>query len=313
MNAFLLDLVHDLKEKRLAPVAVVLVVALLAVPLVLMKPAAEDSGSAAPPQNAVSAGGAANSTIVKTVEGPGSGQSDLGVFDPKDPFKSTVKVKKPAASDGVAKLVNPLAAPSGGSSGGAPVDLKAGIPDKSVFDRGLTGSPPSSGGGGSAPTSPSPVVRRRVTKNYQYVVDLKFGATGDERVRKGVKRLAILPSDSNPLLVFLGVSADASRAVFLVDSTASQSGEGACRPSVKTCTFLSLRTNDDRNEQFVSDSNGREYHITLTGIRRVEIKRSSKSAKKARKAARRKVSVTTADGPKKTTVQFPVFGPDVIR
>ena len=213
----------------------------------------------------------------------------------------------------MAKLVNPAGVPTGGSSGGAPVDLKAGIPDKSVFDRGLTGSPPSSGGGGSAPKSPSPVVRR-VTKAYQYVVDLNFGPTGDERDRKGVKRLAILPSDSNPLLVFLGVSSDASRAVFLVDSTASQSGEGTCRPSVKTCTFLHLRTSEDHNDQYVSDSTGREYHIKLTGIRRVEIKKSSKkSAKKAAKAARRQVSVTTADGPKKTTVQFPVFGADVVR
>ncbi len=47
MKIFLLDLWHDLREKRLWPVAVVLAVGLVAVPVVLSKP------SAAPPAPAV--------------------------------------------------------------------------------------------------------------------------------------------------------------------------------------------------------------------------------------------------------------------
>ena len=39
MKIFLLDLWHDLKEKRLWPVAVVLLAALVAVPVLLAKPA----------------------------------------------------------------------------------------------------------------------------------------------------------------------------------------------------------------------------------------------------------------------------------
>ena len=43
MKAFLLDLWHDLREKRLWPVAVVLLARLVAVPVLLAKPA-EDPG-----------------------------------------------------------------------------------------------------------------------------------------------------------------------------------------------------------------------------------------------------------------------------
>ena len=39
MKIFLLDLWHDLRQKRLAPVAVVLLLALVAVPVLLAKPA----------------------------------------------------------------------------------------------------------------------------------------------------------------------------------------------------------------------------------------------------------------------------------
>ncbi len=41
MKIFLLDLWHDLRQKRLAPVAVVLLLALVAVPVLLAKPAEE--------------------------------------------------------------------------------------------------------------------------------------------------------------------------------------------------------------------------------------------------------------------------------
>ena len=48
MKIFLLDLWQDLRDKRLAPVAVVLAVALVAVPVVLSKPS--ESPSSAPVQ-----------------------------------------------------------------------------------------------------------------------------------------------------------------------------------------------------------------------------------------------------------------------
>jgi len=293
MNDFLLDLLHDLREKRLAPVAIGLLVALVAVPLVLMKSGGEDPGAGTPPPAGASA--TSSPTIVQSVEdGPGGG-SNLGVFDPKDPFKSGVKVKKPQAADGIAQLVNP-APSSGGSSGGS-----GGPPPTGVGTDLVPGNvkPPVSG------SPPSAV--RPITRSYTYVVDVKFGQTGDERTRKGVKRLGILPNDRNPIVVFLGASSDAKRAVFLVDSRVSQSGEGVCRPTVKSCTFLYLRDTEDRDEQFLTDANGREYHLTLLGIRRVEIKKSTK--KKAGASDRR----SSARDARARAMALPRLAPDLER
>ena len=48
-NAFLIDLWSDLREKRMWPVALVLLLALIAVPVVLSKPSKEPAVVATPP------------------------------------------------------------------------------------------------------------------------------------------------------------------------------------------------------------------------------------------------------------------------
>ena len=55
---------------------------------------------------------------------------------------------------------------------------------------------------------------------------------------KGMERLEMLPSEASPLLIFLGVSANAGNAVFLVDSTLEAAGEGTCKPRASECAFL---------------------------------------------------------------------------
>jgi hypothetical protein len=130
------------------------------------------------------------------------------------------------------------------------------------------------------------VVPKQRTTFYTYVIDVQFGKRGRERERKGLKRLETLPNDRAPVVVFLGVSGDREKAVFLVDSRLGQSGEGVCRPSVDACTFLYLRDSKERNEHFLIDENGEEYTLTLVDIRRVRVE-SQASSKRSRSAARR--------------------------
>lgn len=305
MNVFLLDLLHDLRAKRLVPVAIALVVALVAVPVVLLKGGGEEPSSEAPVAGAAAASRPGTVPAVQAVEqGPG-GSSDLGVFDPKDPFKSALGARKRSTADGTAQLVTPSAGAGGSSSSAAP---------SSGGSNGASSGPPATGEGidlngpsKSPSTGNTPTAIRPVRKNYTYVLDVKFGQTGNERTRKGVKRLDILPNDRDPVVVFLGVASDVKRAVFLIDSRISQSGEGACRPSVKSCTFLYLRDEKDRNEQFLTDEQGREYHLTLLDIRKVEVKRSSS---KRAKSARRRVGPR---GRGARVMRFPAFAPDVQR
>src|SRR5215218_5236322 len=118
MKIFLLDLWHDLKEKRLWPVAVVLLAALVAVPVLLAKPS-----SAPPPAAPTATAAGPKPDVLKQLArvklgeaAPGDG-STLGVFDPGDPFKPPKgAIKK--ADDGSATDAGPSAADSSPSPGG---------------------------------------------------------------------------------------------------------------------------------------------------------------------------------------------------
>jgi hypothetical protein len=246
MNAFLIELWSDLKEKRLWPVALLLVVALVAVPFVLAKPAEEvpapaaDATASVPPEDGsqvLPAELEAAKPLLQT-----STLSDFSSKDPFKPLKTLRKIERAAGVETIPSAESPVPDSGGGGE-----------------DTGSTGG-----------TTPGEVEEPKTVFTYQAVVELTT-ASGTRQRR--VNRLGILPSDTNPLLVFLGVSADnTGEAVFLVDSTVNQAGEGTCRPSPTTCSFLSLTTEDDQDEHIFTADDGKEYSIKLLEIRRVEVK-----------------------------------------
>jgi hypothetical protein len=289
------DLLHsvwqDLREKRLWPVAAGLLVALIALPVVLFK-GGGDAGGGPPPTAAAPA--AADLPTASLAERRSSENSDLGVFNPKDPFRPANGYPPPPGSASTAGGV-PLSTPSGvSSSGGGDTGAGAVAAD--------TGGSSAGGSSGSSST-PAPKSGGSTTttrKTYTYVVDIRFGERGEVRSRKGVRRMSLLPSSRNPLLVFLGVSDDRRSAIFLVDSDLSQEGEGRCKPSKRFCSFLYLRTADSRDDHWFSTAGGKQYVLHLSRIRRVEVK---PKAKRARKAPR---SSTASVGPG-AIFESPVF------
>src|SRR5262245_46512405 len=64
---------------------------------------------------------------------------------------------------------------------------------------GSTGGGTTGGSGGGTPTQ---------TAQYRYVADVTFAANGHKRHIKGLERLDMLPSESSPLLLFLGVRSE---------------------------------------------------------------------------------------------------------
>src|SRR5918992_3795723 len=96
MKNFLLDLWNDLRAKRLWPVAVVLLAALVAVPVVLSKGAEEPAvapPAAQPKAGAGKSDGPARLAEVKLEElGQGTGSSLSSFDDPSNPFAPPRKV-----------------------------------------------------------------------------------------------------------------------------------------------------------------------------------------------------------------------------
>jgi hypothetical protein len=268
MKTFLLDLWYDLREKRLWPVAVILAVALAAVPLVLRKSAEEPAAPAATAAPATAADAEAEELAVKALQEGSVPSSKLDTFSAKNPFRPLVKER--SVESLASQLDSSADAPSGGApSGGG--DAGGGSVD---------GGAPSTGGdvGGVDPApapDPGGDTPDQTTTKFTYAVDLTFTSNDRTRRIKGMERLDMLPSASNPLLLFLGVSDDAGNAVFLVDSTLSAAGEGSCQPTPEECAFVHVGPGSEH--QFTTEE-GDSYTLRVDEIRKVKVSTKSKKA-----------------------------------
>lgn len=270
------EIIAELRERRLWPVALILVAGLVAVPVLLAK-----SGGSAPPA-APAAGLPVESakpltpitvqTTASNTKLPGNGH---------DPF-----IQQLLAS--AAKAVTP-----GGtaSSAGATASSGSGVSPISVGSVGgggtssgggsSSGGGTSSGSGGSGSSSPSPAQSGLTAKqSYSVSLALTDGSGGFNTINP-LERLSILPTSSNPLLVELGVLQGGSKVLFVLQPGSVVSGPGACTPGPIDCEILAL--GEDQIESVGTASNPSAAQFSVTGISVVQHS-SAAAANKARQS-----------------------------
>ena len=246
---------RQLVERRLWPLAVLLIAALVAIPVLLSKGAEP----AAPPAAVAAAEQGETKPIVSLSE-PGERDSVRKVLGSrKNPFRLAVAPKKakpekaPAAQQAQTENTAGDSKPStGASSGGAPAaPVSAPV----------------------APTTPTVVATPApVAKTYElYSLQVRFGeSTSTALPGRTLKRLTALPSNEDAALIYLGLLKDRKTAVFLVDGDAEVQGDGTCRPSPQNCETLEMKRGDTA---FVDVSTGEEgslpqqYQLDLVKIR----------------------------------------------
>ena len=259
MKVFLLDLWHDLKEKRLWPVAVVLLVALVAVPVLLAKPATKSSA----PAPVATAAGPKPDVLkqlakVKLGEDEVGDGSTLGAFNPSNPFNPPKGAIKKVAGPGTATARR-----------------HRGHSRRDGRQRFRRDARRRHHHGRSAQRWQHRRWRHRrrrrtttTTAVYKYVVDVTYKANGNTRHIKGMEKLDMLPNQSSPLLIFLGVTPKGSNAVFLVDSTLQAAGEGKCKPSEAECAFAYIGAG---SQYIFTKDNGDSYTVRIDEIRKVKV------------------------------------------
>lgn len=247
MNA-VRGVLRDLVERRLWPVALVLVVAAVAVPVYLGRSSDDGATDTAPPAATAQAGPKASKAAVSLDES--TDESD-GVGDVRNPFKQkhVPKAEKADTSTG-----SEAATPSSGSTSSG-------------------GSTPSGGGsdstGGTTPTTPTDDTTTKKTDVDVSHVSLHLGPVGALVTYKDVARLSPLPSAGNPLFVFTGVLKDGKTAVLLPSSTV-QIGEESdveCKPSNKSCQKLELEQDDTVFFTIAGDATGTQYQLDVISVR----------------------------------------------
>ncbi|HEU4703561.1 MAG TPA: hypothetical protein VFS37_13850 [Conexibacter sp.] len=238
------NLFDELVERRLWPIALALVAALVAVPLLLSKPAASTDADTAPADAPPAAAAAAARTPGET---PPGGEPVVSVAQAEQPnaplrgrAKNPFRQQHPATDD-----AGPSAASAGTSTGGA----------------GTGGSSGGGTSGGQAPSSPR--------QTYVYAsIDVRFGRAGHHlRTIEDVPRLTPLPNANHPIVVFLGMRRDHETAVFLVSTDVHVQGLGQCVPSQKTCEAIELREGEVALLDFTeSDGTVEQYELDLEAV-----------------------------------------------
>jgi hypothetical protein len=264
------DTVRFLLQRKLWPVAILMIAAAVAVPTLL--------GEEPPPPATAPAAGvkgdkaavlATEPIVAPAADADRSGRRQV-LGSSKNPFKPQVtptptpkpKVLKPAT--GAQTGATPG---TGGSSVGA--------------------SPAPS----NSPTLPSGTTPPAKKKTYELnELSVRFGSSeATQPPRKDVKRLQALPSSATPVLIYLGVLKDKKTAVFLLDSGVVAQGDGTCMPTRTSCEtihikegeteFFDVATEDDSG----TEGGGTQYQLDVLTIR----EKSTTSAKQASKSIAR--------------------------
>ena len=215
---------HELLRRRLWPVALLLIAALVAVPMVLAK--SPEPVPPAPVQQAKKDD--ISSTYVALADTAETTKRRRVLGSEKDPFEPKAlpkakKAKKAKQADGGAP---PTATPegpttySGASSGGSP--------------------------GGSAPTAPPSAAPAAPTETVPaYSIKVRFGTTeSSDLAEKRVERMSVLPDEENPVLVYRGVEDGGKVAIFELTGAVEAQGDGTCAPTPEDCQYLKLHAGE---------------------------------------------------------------------
>jgi hypothetical protein len=278
------ELFTDLQERRLWPVALGLLVALVAVPTVLSKPAKESSSAEPPPtDSAALQGKRAGSILTETQPVVSLSQGYRKGFrravrrlPRKDPFIQQAKPKKPKGDD----AGGPSSAGAAGGGAGAPADA------------GTITAPPGTSGGGLTGTDPEP---ESEVVLFEYTAAVSFGEVGDTK-NSTLSRLDALPSDTDPVIVFMGVLTDAETVVFLLSDEAVARGDGECRPDATNCQFVHMKKGDIELIDVPGtdgDPTAITYQLELRAVRVEKVKSSASSSSKDGNSSRAQSSASS--------------------
>jgi hypothetical protein len=245
---------RQLVRRRLWPVALLLVAALAAVPVLLSREAEVPP----PPVDPVAVTAEADDTIAEPVVAKVTSEDRTKrrrvLGSRKDPFAPAPPKKVKKAEAETAKVEEQ---------------------PKHTQDTST-----SSGGGGSS----KPVVPAEPVKPKKYYAPgtlvVRFGdATSDKLDRFTLAKLAPLPDDEFPLIVYMGLTKDGKKAKFLVDAAVEADGDGDCKPHPSSCETILLAAGETEfldviDPEAAEDATDEERILATFQLDLVDIKRA---------------------------------------
>lgn len=268
-------------QKRLWPVAAVLLAAIVAVPVLL-----SNSASPSSPQASLPAIPPASGTSLPTINAQATPTTSHLTGSAHNPFATSASAASSVTSSGGTSIGSGgtstlgvgstvTGASSTGTSTGSTGTSGAG---SSTVSSGGTGSTPPSITGNSKP-KPAPTGLSS-TQSYDVAMAIT-NADGGVDTFGQMARLSAVPDSQRPLLVELGVLQGGKRVLFAVQPGTVINGPGTCTPGPIDCEVLSL--SQDETES-VSSQGGGATLFAVTAITAVGHS-SAAAADRARQAA----------------------------
>lgn len=282
---FLVDVYYDLKERHLLPVAAILIVAIVAVPIALSQSSGsegESTEAGSPLASTSSASAETHELVAKSMPGLRAYQRRLGNLRAKDPFKQQyTKPEGGSESSG-----------ESGSEGSEANGSESGETTSSGTEP--AGTEPSTEGSEGEPTGK--------LRYYSYAIDVRVSSAAGQSessaptdgapqtpknpssppkrtwtTRHNLPELTMLPSREIPAVIYMGSTKDGKKALMLVSSNVTAVfGDATCVLGSKSCELLAMEPG--LPETFVYGASGKTYKIELLKVHLVETKKLNRAA-----------------------------------
>jgi hypothetical protein len=283
MNELLQSIKADLLSRRLLPALVAVCVGLLAA---VAYAASGGGGASTPPPappSSPSAAAPATSALPLSVapanpheavaETPGGAHFQSKAHE-RDPFTPIAGAAKAAGSG--------ASGSKGKGTGGSSTSTKTGSSSKGAT---TGGSAPAPATKPPAKAAPKPVhVGLTSTQSYEVALSLTSQGGNLDSI-ESLKRLGGLPSEGQPLLVYVGVLEGGHDALFVVQPGTVVSGPGGCTPGPTDCEILSLAAN--QIESLAVSTSGGDSNVALFAVTAIKVDnhRTVAAANRARREA----------------------------
>ena len=253
VQKFFGDVVYDLRSRGLLPIAIVLVVAMVAVPMLIARGSSDSPASSLQASaGAVEPAPEIQSAVVSYDPGIREYRKRLDDLSPKNPFRQQF-----AQSAAKASQLNSTVTPT--ATGSTDPTEPSSTPS--------TGSAPPADTGGSSGKGKKKK-QKTVPTTVSYSVNVMAGPVETPLTPfNNVPSLTPLPGPTTPVVVYYGLSSDNGKALFLVSNKVSQlTGPGTCLPAPDDCSLLALGAGE--SEDLVYGLDGKSYRVVVAEIKR---------------------------------------------
>ena len=247
---------RQLVRRRLWPVALLLIAAIAAVPVLLTRDAAPVPTPALPeasaPAETADADDALAEPVVAKASAADRGRRRRVLGARKNPFEPAA-VKKPKKKK--KKTTAPAAdkADTSTDTGGtnAPTSPSTGVPAAPV-----------------TPVAPAPPKKTYPKGSLR----VRFGDPTADLEKKLLRKLEGLPdgvTDTGPLVIYTGLTDHGKKAVFLVDASLDVTGDGTCQPHRSSCETIELAAGETEFFDVIDPDTGEvtaQYELDLLKI-----------------------------------------------